>query len=541
MKISCIANRLVRFPVNGLLIMNSFVPLLVFALLFNVEPITRGDCVAPPSGMVGWWPGDGNANDIQDGNNGMLGNASFATGKVEQGFKFSCEEQGVVIPHNNTLNVNSPGFTADFWMQGMKNQPGSVAAVFEKSHGFVDNTGWAFQVETTTGAPRFAIGNGSGFAEIMGGVDVLDGNFHHVAGTWDGSTMWLYVDGVLHGSAASSSAANNTRDLNIGFAWGAGTPQRFFRGIADELEVFNRALSEQEILGIYNAGSAGKCKPTPSPTPTPSPCIAPPSGMVGWWPGDGNANDIQDGNNGMLGNASFATGKVEQGFKFSCEEQGVVIPHNNTLNVNSPGFTADFWMQGMKNQPGSVAAVFEKSHGFVDNTGWAFQVETTTGAPRFAIGNGSGFAEIMGGVDVLDGNFHHVAGTWDGSTMWLYVDGVLHGSAASSSAANNTRDLNIGFAWGAGTPQRFFRGIADELEVFNRALSEQENPRDLQRRQCGQMQTYTISDSHAYTHTKSHANSHTHTHANTNAHAHANANANPDTSVPCAGTTADQC
>ena len=97
----------------------------------------------------GWgWPGDGNANDIQDGNNGTLGNASFATGEVEQGFRFGYNEQGVVIPHNNTLNVNSPGFTADFWMQGIKNQPGSIAAVFEKSHGFVDNTGWAFQVET---------------------------------------------------------------------------------------------------------------------------------------------------------------------------------------------------------------------------------------------------------------------------------------------------------------------------------------------------------------------------------------------------------
>src|SRR4030095_13215912 len=125
MKIPVIANRLPSSPVNSRLIIKRFVSLLVgggvptFALLFNIQPVARGDCVEPPSGIVGWWPGDGNTNDIQDGNNGTLqGNASFATGEVDRGFIFVCEEQGVVIPHNNTLNVNSPGFTADFWMQG---------------------------------------------------------------------------------------------------------------------------------------------------------------------------------------------------------------------------------------------------------------------------------------------------------------------------------------------------------------------------------------------------------------------------------------
>jgi len=52
--------------------------------------------------------------------------------------------------------------------------------------------------------------------------------------------------------------------LNIGFTWGGGTPRRFFRGIVDELEIFNRALSQTEIQTVYNAGSAGKCKPKPS-------------------------------------------------------------------------------------------------------------------------------------------------------------------------------------------------------------------------------------------------------------------------------------
>jgi len=242
--------------------------LAVSALITFVPINTRADtCTPPPSNMVSWWPGDGSANDIQGGNNGTLqGGATFTAGKVGQAFSFSSDGDGVVIPHTNNLNLQSPGFTADFWMKGIKNQsdPDFLATIFEKSHGWVDNTGWAFQVDTTNGAPRFAIGDGSGFPEIIGAVDVLDGNFHYIAGTWDGSTMWLYVDGVLQGTDSNSTPANNTRDLNIGFTWGGGTPRRFFRGIVDELEIFNRALSQTEIQTVYNAGSAGKCKPKPS-------------------------------------------------------------------------------------------------------------------------------------------------------------------------------------------------------------------------------------------------------------------------------------
>jgi uncharacterized repeat protein (TIGR01451 family) len=89
---------------------------------------------------------------------------------------------------------------------------------------------------------------------------VLDGTFHHIAGTWDGSTVRLYVDGVPQGTAALSTPANNTRTLNLGYAWGGGTPRRFFRGTVDELTIYHRALEEADIQSSVAAGSAGKCQ-----------------------------------------------------------------------------------------------------------------------------------------------------------------------------------------------------------------------------------------------------------------------------------------
>src|SRR5438045_146399 len=90
----------------------------------------RATCTPAPLNMVSWWPGDGNANDIQGSNNGTLQNgATFLAGKVGQAFSFSSNGHGVVIPHNNNLNPQSTGFTAGFWMKGIKNQPEFLATM----------------------------------------------------------------------------------------------------------------------------------------------------------------------------------------------------------------------------------------------------------------------------------------------------------------------------------------------------------------------------------------------------------------------------
>jgi hypothetical protein len=219
----------------------------------------------PLSGLVSWWPGEGNGNDLVGANNGTIqGGVTFLAAEVGQGFVFSNDGDGVTIPDNPALNVQSPGFSADLWMRGIKNQPENLVTVLEKSHGWTDPTGWAFQIGSgvfpNDGRARFYLSDGT-FADILSSVDVLDGNFHHLAATWDGSVTRFYVDAVLVGSAPNSTPANNNRAVNIGFSWGGGTPRRFFRGTADELRVFNRALSQPQIQAIVAAGSAGNCHP----------------------------------------------------------------------------------------------------------------------------------------------------------------------------------------------------------------------------------------------------------------------------------------
>ena len=74
-------------------------------------------CVTPPQDLVGWWPGDGNLTDIGGGNDGaLLGGTFFTTSKVGEGFTFDSDDDRVSIAHNSKYDVQSPGFTVQFWL-----------------------------------------------------------------------------------------------------------------------------------------------------------------------------------------------------------------------------------------------------------------------------------------------------------------------------------------------------------------------------------------------------------------------------------------
>ncbi len=211
-------------------------------------------------------------SDISGGNDGTLaGGTFFTTAKVGEGFTFDSDDDRVSIAQNANYDVQSPGFTVHFWLMGIKNQPGALFDVVDKSHGWVDSTGWTFQGASGSGQLTFGVGRGptgiTNFAVATPGIDVLDGSFHHFAGTWDGSTMRAYVDGALEATAALSTPVNNSRSLNLAYSWGGGSPLRYFRGSVDELAIFDRELSGTEIQSIFIAGSSGMCKNGPTAVP----------------------------------------------------------------------------------------------------------------------------------------------------------------------------------------------------------------------------------------------------------------------------------
>jgi hypothetical protein len=230
-------------------------------------------CVTPPAGMVSWWPGDGGASDIQGTNYGTLeGGATFGAGKVGQGFSFNGSSAFVQAPASKSLNVGTgAGLTIDLWVNPTAL---SIQPLVE----------WNAGVNTTSvGAHLWmsAVNPGDLFSNLVdassvyhvivsaGGV-VSAGSFQHVAITYDNASgmATLYHNGTSV-QATSLGAFTPQTSYDLYFATrpvggvGQCTPFTcpiYFGGSIDEIELFNRALSAAEILAIFNAGIAGKCK-----------------------------------------------------------------------------------------------------------------------------------------------------------------------------------------------------------------------------------------------------------------------------------------
>lgn len=433
-------------------------------------------CTPSPAGLVAWLPGNGNANDVIGGHNGQIqGGAAYDVAEVGQGFRFDSDADRVVIPDGDDLNIHPAGFTVEFWLRGGKNQPDPQYLVVDKSHGFSDNAGWAMQGNSRSGTISWAIGSTTDyFPSVTSTTDVLDGGFHHIAGTWSGGTMRLYVDGLEQGNGTVATPLNNTREMHLGYSYGGGTPQRFFRGLLDEVSVYQRALSDTEVAAIYQAGGAGKCRP-----PT---CVPPPAGLVLWLPGDSDATDRVGGHSGTLFNgASFAPGKVGTAFRFDGNDDTVQVPDAPALRPQR--FTVEAWV--FAHSAGGFSACCADAQGGVVISKDVTGTEAGNGASYGLLGPGTGglFNANVRFTDatqpspfsvnpVAFNTWHHVAMSWDGDTVRLYVDGNLENSqvVGPKTVAYSAQPLGIGrhSAFDGG---RGFDGLIDEPTLYDRALS----------------------------------------------------------------------
>jgi hypothetical protein len=225
-------------------------------------------CVPAPSGLVSWWPGEGNADDVIGTNNGTLvGRVSYAAGEVGQAFSFYGTSGYVSIPDSPSLDICVSSITVEAWIK--VNQSGANS----DWKGIVTKGNSSWQLQGTSGAKTvtFGVTGASPNSDLQGSRNVNDGQWHHVAGVYDGTNMFLYVDGTLDVSQpATGLISQDSSPMCLGANATAYVPScycnepgYFFNGLIDEASIYNRALSASEIQAIYAAGPGGKCPTAP--------------------------------------------------------------------------------------------------------------------------------------------------------------------------------------------------------------------------------------------------------------------------------------
>ncbi|HEU0301545.1 MAG TPA: LamG domain-containing protein [Longimicrobium sp.] len=231
---------------------------------------TAAACIAPPSGLVSWWAGDGNAHDLQDGNDGFRQNgAGFAPGMVGSAFSLDGSDDYVLVPHSANLQLTA--FTLAAWINPFAatriQQP-----IIAKSQAGGNWVSYMLRLQNGGRLSLIVENHAQNRTAHWQTVSTLPSNqWHHVTGTWqnvrgDHTDAKIYVDGV-----EQVLEMTHNRGYNSTFVPGYTTqplligrdefPTGHFAGLIDEVDVYDRVLTAAEIQAMVAAGSAGKCRP----------------------------------------------------------------------------------------------------------------------------------------------------------------------------------------------------------------------------------------------------------------------------------------
>ena len=416
-------------------------------------------CVRPGSGLLGWWQGEGDANDSAGTNNGQFTyGGTFAAGMVGAAFSFDGSSQSVQIPYATSLG--SPSFTIEAWVNPSGQPSGQTALICGQYGGRClitrpgDSGLWVGVVVTDLDGTPY---------ELDSGDQIEIGVWTHLAATWDGAYLTLYVSGAQ--SAQDTPWLSGTGDSGCPFSTGGmndscGYSGDYFPGLIDEVSLYDRALFAGEVNAICLAGAAGKCKSAPA-------CIACPESAVSWWAAEGDATDSFGANGGALQNgAGFAPGIVGQAFSFDGASQAVQIPYS--ANLVSSTFSVEAWVNPA-NQPDGQAFIF--GQGF----GRQLDVEPGNqglGVAFFICSSAWNWYGVYSSAEIPIGEWTHLVGTWDGTLLNLYVNGSLDQQATLGIVP---QDSGCSFTTGGvsdscGYYGQYFPGLIDEVTLYGSAL-----------------------------------------------------------------------
>jgi hypothetical protein len=216
-------------------------------------------CVPPPSGLISWWRGEGDASDVLGAHNGTAsGGLTFASGEVGRAFSFNGVNAAVDL--GNWFNLQT--FSIAMWVKAGASQV-AYADLIDNNHNNAPWRSWTVEYENT--GLHFAwdlFVTGGSYTRIP--FELKTNTWQYLVLSLDSNRVaQVYLDGQVQGSGTLSGAISydGTQFLRLG-RWGGGG--RYFNGLMDEVDIYNRGLTVSEIQALYNASVTGKCQEAPT-------------------------------------------------------------------------------------------------------------------------------------------------------------------------------------------------------------------------------------------------------------------------------------
>ena len=282
--------------------------------------------------------------------------------------------------------------------------------------------------------------------------------------------LTAYIDGQRPTPLSVTRADNSNSFGAEPVLIASNSGSQFFNGSIDDVRIYNRALSTDEIKRLYKMGGTFKINDSRKDTLT--------SGLVGYWTFDGPdmagtvAYDKSgQGNNGTLTNGPVrATGKIGQGTSLDGSNDYAQVPANSSLDITD-NITLAAWVY-RKSAPNKHGVISKVNSG-ENNAVYELSLGTDNTVEFFST-NGTPVSVLSTGVVSLN-TWQHVAATRNGTTVSFYINGVLDSTGTMSGTFGSGGYVLVGAgSQSAGSPINMLNGTIDDARVYNRALSADE-------------------------------------------------------------------
>jgi len=409
-------------------------------------------------GLVGYWKfdeGSGSAAKDSSWNNntGTISGATWTSGHSESGLEFDGESGYVSITPTQDLSQNK--MTISAWIKPNNfNRWGGLIYIYESAlsdYLIIRNDGNSLQLVIEDDDSLLVNVQTPSMNDMIG-------KWVHVSFVQDG-TEWKYYQNGTEIELSGTNGDYCTNHLTVNKAWigRSAWSEVYWNGTIDDVQIYNRALSETEIEALYDSnrvdltfahGETGLEN----------------DGLVLYMPfEDGSGTHVSDwsgmNNDGVASSTTWVTGKYGGGIEFNGVSSYVQIPDRDVLDV-SEEFTLSAWIK--PDTTSGTHSIIRKSGAYVLYYSSELDFYNWADSSRLQCPT----------ENTPEGQWSYVTAVWNGTHKIIYVNGRECVSEVSTDFVTNTNNVGIG-ATGEGETY-FFDGIIDEAKIYNRALTERE-------------------------------------------------------------------